>query len=324
MQNILIRPNESGTIIPKCGLDSPTDKIRKLFGVSIHTFQTSFSSASSPARWLYYILSNQQHIQAKVHTLETHLARTKENCTKQSIHLRTKIHEASGSLPESEIISLNEKLNRFELLTDSLTATQKRLHIPKEQLEQLKTLRLKKITEFSPVHTEYCNEVKLALLAGGFKSVSNATLSQVMAYFISLAPLKKTRRKLNPDIIATIEDAVAPNLPSELRQTILNILTKPDLWKILKLKQPSLPVSMELYPVLIRLLREFDKFRVSHAGLIAGIEKLKESMKSHEQSFTSSILNAQNNEVLDSALIEAYPAVSPQKKTSPDNLTLGA
>ena len=58
MQRVHIRPFESGTMIPLCGLDPATDKLRRLFKLSIGSFQASCIQETSPARWLYFLLSN--------------------------------------------------------------------------------------------------------------------------------------------------------------------------------------------------------------------------------------------------------------------------
>ena len=300
MQRVHIRPFESGTMIPLCGLDPATDKLRRLFKLSIGSFQASCIQETSPARWLYFLLSNQQFIIAKVHTLDAHIAETQEKCQQQSMRLTFQLQEESSRLSERERGLLEARVKNTSQLYAALETIAVSLKSPKEQLEKLKNLRLKKITRFGVRLEQLRRDLHAALMKANLPFVDASMVTQVFAYLFSFANMEMTKSldtRYTEDVLKKIEAALS-TLPIALQTTLLSIFSKPGLWERLK-STPKVHTALTLLPVLIAFFKEFDIFRIGHVGLISGLITLKNRVEHIEQCYTNTVINSKVDGVID-------------------------
>ena len=320
MQQVTIRPYESGTMIPICGLDLATDKLRQLFKLSVGFFQASCAQEASPARWLYFLSSNQQFIIAKLHTLDTRITETQEKCQQQALRLTSQLQEDFLNLSERERDLLKTKIEHAKALYTTLETIAVRLHSPKEQLEKLKALRLKKITHFSVRYQRLRYALYTVLINTKIIRVDEPMLTRLLAYLFLFANREVMESAgLQPTTDTTlkkIQAAVLPLLPTALQTTVMLILTKPGLWNRLK-SAPNVAIAVALVPVLIAFFREFDTFQKAHTGLISGVEILKIRVKHIEQCYVDSIMHGKVEGVMGVDLQTFYPAARPGAPRSP-------
>lgn len=314
MHSILIRSHESNLTI-NCGLDPATDALRQLFKLDLSAFRRAFENKHSPARWLYYLLSNQLHIAAKLHTLDYHMTVTKEKMQIQAANLRYAI---DNGVSASEEKKCNAQFDRIDQLKEVFGSIEERLSLPKNQLETLKELRFKKIKAFTLRYHESCKALATALIAGGLTDIDNKTIRSVMAFLFQFEKKQSATKMLDgeKDIYHKIKDAVKPAIAHAFQPRVLCFLLAPYFWKKLGC-QPSLPVALEITPVLITILEGFDEFRIEHAGLLRGVVKLKDGIRTIEKLYAQSIMNSYVDGILDASLQDVYPIYKTPSQDAP-------
>ena len=312
MQHIHIRPYESGTMIPLCGLDPATDKLRRLFKLSISFFQVLCTKEASSIKWLYFLLSNQQCIIAKVRLLEVRIAEKQQKCQQQFMRLTLRLQEESFQLSERERSLLSTNIENTKRLTAALETLTLRLQSPKEQIEKLKMLRLKKIARFSKKNQQLRLDLHTALVNARVKHVNESMLTHILAYLFSFANTE-TIESLNiqhtDNAQKKIQALVLEMAPMTLQTLLLSVLIAPGLWRRLK-SLPTVDIATALLPVLVAFFQEFDSFRKSHTGLISGIETLKIRIKHIEQCYAHSVITSKVEDMMDEDLQTLYQAQS--------------
>lgn len=307
MQSINISSYESGTIIPACGLDQPTDMLRRCFGMTLWEFQNSFENDASPGRWLYYLLSTQRYIQARLTVLIAHIEKSQLEIKKIKLLCEGRLFDSQASLTESVRLELQEKLQKIDHALRLLETIHTRINAPQEQLGKVGDLRLVKVERFRDRYQELLQQLAHALSTGGLSYFSNTALNGIMAYLFGMVKQPTKSQEIDREQIVNdkILGAVQPLAPNEYYPKIAEIFTQQTLWKILSCSK-NIPVAVALTPVIVAILREFDIFSAGHEVLIERLEKMKQGLGSIEKYYADTLLNLQIPTVIDERFKEIY------------------